>query len=307
MTKNRFQAKGAGAGIGNLLNRSLQFSGASAEESGERLTLPVDALQPNPRQPRRFFGAESLEQLAQSLRQQGVLQPLMVRPVGPGRYEIVYGERRWRAAQQAGLASVPVIVRDLSPEEVDVVSAVENLQREDLNRFDEVTSKLRLVAHRFGLESEDAVLLLKQLRSDPSSAPEQVEALEQLFTQLGREQWTSFVTNGLPALSLPSRLIEAVQTGHLDYSKAVLIARAPQRHHADLLRRVLVEQLTHAELRATVAQLKPVGQQDAVLDQLKKNMSARRLAKLPEARRVRALKLMQELNDLLGAATKTDS
>ncbi|THF71453.1 ParB/RepB/Spo0J family partition protein [Deinococcus sp. Arct2-2] len=302
MTKNRFQSKGSGAGLGNLLNRSLQFSGSTAEQptSAESAqSLPIHSLQPNPRQPRRFFDPDSLQQLSESIRQQGVLQPLMVRLVENGQYEIVYGERRWRAAQQAGLTSVPVLIRSLSPEEVDIISAVENLQREDLNRFDEVTSKLKLVAHRFGVSIDAAIMLLKQLRSDPGSAPEQVELMEQLFSQLGREQWTSFVTNGLPALQLPVTLIGAVQSGRLDYSKAVLISRAPQRHHAELLNRVLGEELTHADLRIAIAQLKPELHTEPVLEQLKKNISVRRLSKLTEPRRLHALKLMQELNDLL--------
>lgn len=302
MTKNRFQSKSSGAGLGNLLTRSLQFSGApndqgaSAEFTQE---LPVLSLQPNPRQPRRYFDAASLQQLAQSIQQQGVLQPLMACPLEDGRYEIVYGERRWRAAQQAGLTTVPVIVRSLSPAEVDLISAVENLQREDLNRFDEVTSKLKLVAHRFGVSVETAVMLLKQLRNDPESDLEKVQILEQLFGQLGREQWTSFVTNGLPALQLPASLIEAVQAGRLDYSKAVLISRAPQRHQTDLLKRVLTEELTHADLRLAIAQLQPTLHSEPVLEQLKKNISTRRLSKLSEPRRTRALKLMEELNDLL--------
>jgi ParB family chromosome partitioning protein len=302
MTKNRFQSKGSGAGLGNLLNRSLQLSGAPTEQPGAAEvphSLPISSLQPNPRQPRRFFDPAPLQQLAQSIRQQGVLQPLMVRPLDNGQYEIVYGERRWRAAQQAGLTSVPVLIRTLSPEEVDVISAVENLQREDLNRFDEVTSKLNLVAHHFGVNTDAAVLLLKQLRSDPGSAPEQVDALEQLFAQLGREQWTSFVTNGLPALHLPATLIQAVQSGRLDYSKAVLISRAPQRHHAELLKRVLKEDLTHVDLRLAIAQLKPELHTEPVLEQLKKNISVRRLAKLGEPQRVQALELMQRLNELL--------
>lgn len=302
MTKNRFQSKAPGTGLGNLLTRSMQFSGSPTDlpapvEAPQ--SLPAELLQPNPRQPRRYFDPAALQQLAQSIGQQGVLQPLMVRPLDNGRYEIVYGERRWRAAQQAGLTTVPVLIRALSPEEVDIISAVENLQREDLNRYDEVTAKLNLVAHRCGVSVDAAVVLLKHLRSDPDSAPEQVEALKQLFGELGREQWTSFVTNGLPALQLPATLIEAVQSGRLDYSKAVLISRAPQRHHAALLKQVLAENLTHADLRIAIAQLKPEFQTEPVLEQLRKNISVRRLSKLSEPRRVRALKLMDELNDLL--------
>ena len=217
MTKNRFQKPGTN--LGNLLSRSLQLSGAGSSEPGqpapnELQRLPVDLLVPNPRQPRRYFDQDALAQLAGSISERGVLQPLMVRPLGGGQYEIVYGERRWRAAQSAGLSEVPVIVRDLSPAEAEIISAVENLQREDLNRYDEVTYKLRLVAQLFGCTPAEAVSVLKQVRSQPDAHPDQVAQLEELFTQLGREQWRSFVTNGLPALRLPSALSKAVQTAN---------------------------------------------------------------------------------------------
>ena len=101
-------------------------------------TLPVHRLQPGRIQARRDFDPAGLEALALSLRQQGILQPLLVRPVAGDRYEIVAGERRWRAAQLAGLSEVPVMVRNLSDEEAQDAGAVENLQRQDLNIIDEV-------------------------------------------------------------------------------------------------------------------------------------------------------------------------
>ena len=260
MTKNRFQKPNQkpGGSLGSLLSRSLQLSGAAlpAEtgESGQQM-MPLSALTPNPRQPRRFFDPASLQQLAGSLKVQGVLQPLMVRPLSAGQYEIVYGERRWRAAQLAGLTEVPVLVRELSVVEAETISAVENLQREDLNRYDEVTYKLRLVAQLFETTPDEAVQSLKQLRAQPDSQPERTAQLEHLFAQLGREQWRSFVTNGLPVLRLPALIASAVQNGSLDYSKAVLLARAPQQHHRTLLKRVLDRKLTQAEHREAHATL----------------------------------------------------
>ncbi|GAA4020718.1 ParB/RepB/Spo0J family partition protein [Deinococcus rubellus] len=305
MTKNRFQKPGQlpGGSLGSLLSRSLQLSGAILPavlgEAGPQL-LPLSALIANPRQPRRFFDQASLQQLAQSLKVQGVLQPLMVRPLDAGHYEIVYGERRWRAAQLAGLDEVPVLIRELSAAEAEVISAVENLQREDLNRYDEVTYKLRLVAQLFGIAPDEAIQVLKRLRAQPDSQPEQVAQLEHLFTQLGREQWRSFVTNGLPALRLPPLIAQAVQDGTLDYSKAVLLARAPQRHHKTLLRRVLTRSLTHAELREEIARLEPaLSEQAAPLSTVKRQLSARRLSQLPAERRQRAEKLISELAALL--------
>lgn len=300
MTKNRF--KKPGTAVSTLLQRSLQFSGADLSPAGPAVMhLPVELLVPNPRQPRRSFDEAGLGQLAESIRERGVLQPLLVRPLEEGRYEIVYGERRWRAARRAGLEAVPVMVRALEDEEAEIVAAVENLQREDLNRYDEVTSKLMLIARLFGTTAEEAVQLLKQLRSDPSSDPQRVSQLETLFTQLGREQWISFVTNGLPALNLPELLVQAVQSGELEYSKALLISRASAEHHTSLLQQALGEQLTHAELRERVARLKakPTAGMDAAIQQLRKKMSSRRLDKLPLERRTRAEALIRELNDLL--------
>lgn len=305
MTRNRFQKPGQkpGGSLGSLLSRSLQLSGVTLPaESGEaaQQLLPLSALVANPRQPRRFFDPASLQQLAESLKVQGVLQPLMVRPLNAGHYEIVYGERRWRAAQLAGLAEVPALVRELSAAEAEIISAVENLQREDLNRYDEVIYKLRLVAQLFEIKSDEAVQLLKQLRAQPGSQPEQVAQLEHLFAQLGREQWRSFVTNGLPVLRLPALIAQAVQNGTLDYSKAVLLARAPQQHHKALLKRVIDKQLTHTELREALAKLEPTpSTQTAPLDTVKRQLSARRLSQLSADRRQRAETLLSELAELL--------
>jgi ParB family chromosome partitioning protein len=103
------------------------------------LDLPVELIRPNPEQPRRAFGAAELEELAESIRERGVLQPILVRPAPSqgGSYQIIAGERRWRAAQQAGLRSIPALVRDLGDQEVLEVALIENIQRADLNAMEE--------------------------------------------------------------------------------------------------------------------------------------------------------------------------
>ncbi len=118
------------------------FEGLSALEGlvkGEQVgglditTVPVEDLLPSPYQPRKTFGKKKLEELADSIRQEGVLQPILVRPIAGGKYEIVAGERRWRAAQLAGLEEVPCVVREVGEEQARVISLIENLHREDLN------------------------------------------------------------------------------------------------------------------------------------------------------------------------------
>ena len=111
---------------------------------GQLRELPVDLLQRGKYQPRRDINAEALEELASSIRTQGVMQPLVVRKVDDEKYEIIAGERRWRAAQQAGLDQVPVIVREVADEAAIAMALIENIQREDLNAMEECLALLRL-------------------------------------------------------------------------------------------------------------------------------------------------------------------
>jgi ParB family transcriptional regulator, chromosome partitioning protein len=128
------------------------------------LEIPVDAIHPNPRQPRRRFEPEAASGLAESVRQQGVIQPLLVRPRGVGGYEIVAGERRWRAAQKASLHTVPVIVRELSDSEAAEFALIENVQRTDLNPIEEATGYSELI-ERFGYTQEQVADAVGKSRS----------------------------------------------------------------------------------------------------------------------------------------------
>ena len=133
--------KGLGRGLDALLDAE------SAPSVGESLgTTRVDRLQPGRYQPRTKMDAESLNELAASIKEQGLMQPILVRPAGAERYEIIAGERRWRAAQIAGLAEVPVVVRDVPDQAALAMALIENIQREDLNPLEEAQGVQRLVA-----------------------------------------------------------------------------------------------------------------------------------------------------------------
>lgn len=122
------------------------FDDNNMEESEGLRTLRLSEIEPNKGQPRKIFDKEAMEQLAESIRVNGVLQPLLVRPLSTGNYQIVAGERRWRAAKIAGLAEVPVVVRDdLSDEQVMQVALIENLQRENLNPIEEAQGYKELI------------------------------------------------------------------------------------------------------------------------------------------------------------------
>ena len=176
-----------GRGLGALLPP------AAEEDAGSRLReLPVESLVPNPYQPRKTFAAKALEELAASIRASGVLQPIVVRPRGD-RYEILVGERRWRAAQHAGVARVPAIIRNASDAEALELALVENLLREDLNPLEEAQAYQRLLAE-FGWTQED---LARRIGKDRSS-----------------------VANALRLLRLPDVIQEDLRQGRLTMGHA---------------------------------------------------------------------------------------
>lgn len=180
MTENKLEKRGLGRGLSALM---ADVDLVPSEKPAPRQVLPVEQITPNPEQPRRSFLPESLQELADSLRGKGMLQPLIVRPhpTDRGLYQIVAGERRWRAAQMAQLHEVPVIVRELSDTEVLEVAIVENIQRADLNAIEEAASYRQLM-DKFGHTQERLAEALNKSRSHIANLlrllnlPEQVQA-----------------------------------------------------------------------------------------------------------------------------------
>jgi ParB family chromosome partitioning protein len=185
--------RGLGRGLSALLPPT------ESEAGGRLRELPVETLVPNPQQPRRHFDAQAIEELAASIRASGVLQPLVVRPRG-SQYEILVGERRWRAAQQAGLAQVPAIVREATDAEALELALVENLLREDLNPLEAADAYQRLLAE-FGWTQEE---LARRLGKDRSS-----------------------VANALRLLRLPPLIQEDLRAGRLTMGHARALLGLP--------------------------------------------------------------------------------
>jgi ParB family transcriptional regulator, chromosome partitioning protein len=158
--------KGLGLGLEALLGPRV----ADAPAAGDALPsqLPLDRLQPGRYQPRSRMDEGSLYELAESIRSQGVMQPVLVRPLGQGRYEIIAGERRVRAAKLAGLEQLPVLVREVADEAAAVMALIENIQREDLNPLEEAQGLQRLVVE-FGLTHEQAAQAVGRSRSAASN------------------------------------------------------------------------------------------------------------------------------------------
>lgn len=142
-------------GLGRGLDALLAGNQDDEADKGELRKLDIDQLQPGKYQPRTRMDPGSLEELAASIKSQGVMQPILVRPVGEERFEIIAGERRWRAARIAGLLDVPVLVREIPDEAALAMSLIENIQREDLNPLEEAAGIQRLIAE-FGMTHQQA-------------------------------------------------------------------------------------------------------------------------------------------------------
>ncbi|NWG72940.1 MAG: ParB/RepB/Spo0J family partition protein, partial [Parvularculaceae bacterium] len=158
--------RGLGRGLSALLGDNADDYAQLDRLRGQR-TVPVELLRPGRQQPRQHMDPEALQELAQSLREKGMLQPILVRRAAddPQGYEIVAGERRWRAAQLAALHEVPVIVRDFNDEEALEIALVENLQRQDLNPIEEAEGYRRLLDD-YGHSQEDLARVLGKSRSN---------------------------------------------------------------------------------------------------------------------------------------------
>lgn len=168
------------------------------------VTLRLSEIEPNRDQPRKVFSEEALNELADSIREHGVLQPLLVRPLSTGGYQLVAGERRWRASRMAGLREVPVVIRDMDEEQAMEIALIENLQREDLNAIEEA-SGYKLLMERYGMTQE------------------------QVAKRVGKSR--PAVANVLRLLNLPPRVMEMVEEGEVSpgHARALLSFEDPEQ------------------------------------------------------------------------------
>ncbi|RTI47858.1 chromosome partitioning protein ParB [Thermus scotoductus] len=215
-----------------------------AKRPAEGVNLSLSELRPRA-QPRRRFEDASLKALAESIRSHGVLEPLLVREAEEG-YEIIAGERRYRAAKMAGLEAVPAIVLEVDEKTAQAIALMENLQREDLNPYEETLGVLDLLALELGRSREEVVSLLHRMRDEVRGrVPRNVtgnsegQKVEEVFRTLGRMDWQSFVRNRLPLLNLPPDLREALEDGSIPYTAALELKKVKD----EALRRELLEEV----------------------------------------------------------------
>jgi len=217
--------RGLGRGLESLLSNDFDEQAAPASELVE---IELDALRPGRYQPRRDMAADALEALAQSIRSQGIIQPLVVRAIDAddAEYEIVAGERRWRAARLAGLARVPAVVRELPDETAMAVALIENIQREDLNPLEE-SAALRRLIDECGLTHAACAEAVGRSRAS--------------------------VSNLLRLSELASEAQALLRAGDIQMGHARALLGAPAALQADLAARVAARQLTVRQTEALVA------------------------------------------------------
>ena len=243
-------------------------------------------------QPRRYFDPQALQELIASIKLHGILQPLLLRPLSKGGYELVAGERRYRAATEAGLSEVPVVVKELDDQSAWAIALIENLQREDLNPLEETEGIVQLLAIKLESDFEDATRTLyrlqkslrhtsdeelstssvasKDLHSESShnvmgnnklgqlnTSSSELLIVEEVFQSLGLVNWESFVKNKLPLLNLPEDLKSALRSGLIAYTKAKALSLLKDEElRTTLLAEAIEQQLSLSQIKSRIKSMK---------------------------------------------------
>ena len=243
--------------------------------------VKIDLIQLPIKQPRRYFDPQKMQQLVQSIQEYGILEPLLVRPLANGQYELIAGERRFRAAQILELDAVPIISKDVTDKEAIQIALVENLQREDLNPVEETEAILELLSLSLDIESSDITSTLNQSANAKKRGLEltdnvtrQLEAIESLLANVGRFNAESFRTNRLPLLNMPDDVLETLRQGKLEFTKARAIARIRNEgQRQELLEESIAQNLSLSQIKARIAVFNSVKDATIIEPSLKDLMS----------------------------------
>jgi ParB family chromosome partitioning protein len=275
-----------------------------------RIRLPAQ-------QPRRYFDPQKMEQLVLSVKEHGILEPLLVRTLDESDfYELVAGERRYRAAKEAGLTDVPAVIRNLTDEQAVQLALIENLQREDLNPIEETEGVLQLLALKLEMSVDEIPKLLYRMQHQARGkvahnvmGSSENEAVQAVFASLGTMTWESFVNNRLPLLNLPEDVLETLQQGKIAYTKAQAIARVKnEEQRRDLLKEAIAQDLSLAQIKERVDGFKfnaaPAAEQPPLKTQIDDALKLAKRAKIWDDPK-KQKKLEKVLSDLRSLISDT--
>jgi len=228
--------RGLGRGLSALLGEADAENAAASGDAGGVRDIPIELIQRNPDQPRRRFAEAEIAELADSIREKGVLQPVLLRPAPgmAGEYQLVAGERRWRAAQQAGLRAMPALVRDLDDKQVLEIAIVENVQREDLGPIEESLS-YRALIERFGRTQEEVARVVGKSRPHVANALRLLNLPAEVQTMLADGLLTAGHARALIGSMDPAHLAREVIARGLNVrdTEALVKRGAPEKKSAD--------------------------------------------------------------------------
>ncbi|WP_414589680.1 ParB/RepB/Spo0J family partition protein [Scytonema sp. PCC 10023] len=295
------------------LNTVDAYLSSSPNES--TTTVPIDKIRLPLKQPRRYFDPEKLDQLVQSVKEHGILEPVLVRPLHDGEYELIAGERRLRAAREAGLVEIPIVSRDFDDKQALQVALMENLQREDLNPVEETEAVLELLALSLEIENQEVVSILHQNFNAKQRGLElnqnvliQVDKIESVLLGIGRFNAGTFRSSRLPLLNLPDDILSALRRGEISYTKAQAIARVKdEQQRLELLNKAIAENLALSEIKTRVKELKsePEVTPEKILVERFNEISKRLRQKKVSGdiqKRERISELLDELEKLTGSS-----
>lgn len=293
-----------------MRNVSTFLSQPVKEEASATETIPIDQIQLPQKQPRRYFDPAKLAQLTQSIQEHGILEPLLVRPLSNGSYELVAGERRLKAAQAAGITAIPIVSKTLTDREALQIALIENLQREDLNPVEETEGILELLAIELDGSKDEVISLLHRANHAKNRDQKlednvilQLEKVESVLATVGRFTAESFRANRLPLLNLAEDVLEALRQGKLEYTKARAIARVKDLESRQaLLQQAIDNNFSLSQIRQAIADLQSAKstEPNSLQDKVKDTFSLlRKVKSLPASKQKKLDSYLEKIQTLL--------
>lgn len=317
MTSKRDKAYGATIDLSRLYGSSITSLDTDTDQENEKIALiSIDKIKRTPDQVRRYFDPKKMNQLVSSVRIDGILENLIVSSAKDGKFQLISGERRLRAAKEVGLTEVPAKILNLDEFDAFRISLIENLQREDLNPVEETDGIIKLLAGELHLSEDEVVSLLYQMQNSITRqvvnhnvvVQENQETVEKIFNYLGRLSWQSFVKHRLPLRKLPGNILESLRQGKLAYTKAQLIARIKdQEFREEMLKVAVKEELSLSEIKARISEFvqKEVASNNDIDSELKEKtascLKALKKSKVlkSSAKQKKLKKILEQLEKLL--------
>lgn len=277
-------------------------------------SVSLDNLITSTYQPRKYFAVEAMDSLIESVKEDGILQPILVRPLGE-KYEIVAGERRYRAALRVGLTEIPTVCREMTDREANEYALTENLQREDLNALEETEGILKLLALTLNRSEQEIISLLNQKANsergltDNVVRNEDLMLMEEVFKRIGRMSVESFRTHRLPLLKLPKNIIEVIKEGKIEYTKAKEIVKLKdEAQRSDLLKEAIDQELSLSQIKQRKRDLQPSKSPNASKEKIKKvsqQLIREKVWEIDESKWTKIEDLLNQISNILEESTYT--